>query len=268
MTTGAVQRLTVALALLMALVAIAPAAAGAAPGRVATVNPPGGASPIGAPVAVTRAGGGVDQLQLFTGGSIYPNIPGANLWYLPHGGTAWVEVQCCIPADIAPTVVAAESADGRIEAFVAAPGGIGFTGPFFHDYESAPGGTWQLEGVGNAMKRGFGGGGAPVLFKAADGRLHFFGFDAAWQIAHFSQTVPGGPWGAWQLLGQGPFAMPVTMIGTTVSESSDGTLTVTGSMIGAPVPGCTATTSLAPGQSTWSAWQVGPTVPAACPRRA
>jgi hypothetical protein len=243
-------------AVLVATVAATPAAAG----------PPGGATPVGSPVYVSHANGQVDQLQLFTGQSIYPNTPGADLWYLPQGGTTWIEVECCVPVDVAPTVLAAESAGGGIDAFVVAPGGVSVAPAFTHAHQVGPGGSWQLEALGNIMKGGFGGGGTPQLSKAADGRLHFFAFDASWQVAHFGQTTPAGPWTGWQLLGPGPFAMPVTMISATVSESTDGTLNLTSPMVGAP-PSCTATTRLAPGQSTWSGWQVDPTAPAYCPRQ-
>jgi len=243
-----------------ALIAATPIAAAAdVPG------PPGGAAPVGSPVYVSHANGQVDELQLFRGQSLYPNFPGADLWYLPDGAAAWIRVMCCVPVDVAPTVLAAENGGGGVDAFVVARGG--FNAQLSHAHQAGPGGSWQLEAVGSIMKGGFGGGGTPQLFKAADGRLHFFVFDATWQVAHYGETAPDGPWAAWQPLGQGPFAMPVTMILATVSESTDGTLDLTSPMVGAP-PTCTATTRLAPGQSTWSGWQVDPTAPASCPLKA
>jgi len=227
-------------------------------------GPPSWAVPFGSPVNVSHANGQVDQFQLFTDGAFYPNIPAADLWYLPQGGTTWIEVGCGVPIDIAPTILAAEGADGGIEAFVEARGG--YNTQLCHAHQVGPGGSWQSGWVGSIQKYGFNGGGTPQLVKTADGRLHLFLFDETWQIAYFGQTAPAGPWTAWQPLGAGPFGMPVTMISAKVAESTDGTLSLTSYMVGGP-PTCTATTRLAPGQSTWSGWQVDPTAPAFCPLR-
>ena len=145
-----------AFAALMVAVAASPAAA-AVPG------PPGGATPVGSPVYVTHANGQVDELQLFSGQAIYPNTPGANLWYLPQDGATWIEVECCMPVDIAPKILAAENADGGIDAFVQAPGGVSANPWLVHAHQAGPGGSWQLGIVGPVMVNGFGGGGALTI---------------------------------------------------------------------------------------------------------
>lgn len=236
-----------------------------------SIDPPQDTTPFGALVTVARGDGRADQLQLFAGPDfVYPTRPDLHLWYRPQLSAdgdygPWVRLSGRFVQPEMPYVLAAENAAGRLEVFFER-----YHGPYDrfgdqgtnHLYQSTADGSWIEERftTGSWLASQ----GDPILFVESDGRLDFLEFIAQdGQIVHASQVAPGGPWGIWRYLGNGPFFNHVNLAGARLTESPDGTLNLGASLFGAPP--CVANTHLPSPESSWTPWEIDPSSPAWCP---
>lgn len=228
------------------------------PGAHGTLPAPSGPD-VATPVELARRNGRIDQFAVAEPPGADP-LAGRYLWYRPQlapggGYGPWVRLSPHVVNNRQPVVQPWENVDGRIEVFFD-------SSSTYRVFQATVDGPWSEELFSVASPPWWGG---PHIIALPDGRLaytqttqHVYSHElGVWYVA---QVSPGGPWGTWEYLGDGPLIYSVARPRMAV-DPADGTVRISGQLWNAS--SCQASIQQLPGGG-WSAWQADPANPTYC----
>ncbi|HTD34213.1 MAG TPA: protease pro-enzyme activation domain-containing protein [Candidatus Elarobacter sp.] len=168
---------------------------------------------LGAPVVARNADGRLEVFVVDTTGKL------AHVWQTApnNGWSTWAPLPTSGAGFSGPPDSIVNDADGRLEVFTMASGGIPF-----HVWQTAPNNGWS---TGVSMGAPAGGIiGSIRVGKNLDGRLEAFGVGSDHNLWHSWQLTPNGGWSAWASLGHP--ASPFQVGDPRISNNQDGRLEV------------------------------------------